>query len=158
VRGVSYCPLAGRTGAVPERHVVPLDAPAEPDFVAVAERFAGVPYLWGGRSSLGLDCSGLVRTALEAAGIAAPRDTDMQQAELGAPVPGGVERAGLRRGDLVFWPGHVGILTDPQTLLHANAFHMAVATEPLADAVARIAAGGTRPSGVQRLFLDDRAG
>ena len=102
------------------------------DWVAVAERFLGAPYLWGGRDSLGLDCSGLVQQALFAAGRACPRDSDQQQA-LGWAVEGPAAR-----GDLVFWPGHVGIALDAGRLLHANAHHMAVAVEPLDDAISRI--------------------
>ena len=111
----------------------------EPDFVAVAELFLETPYLWGGRTSEGIDCSGLVQTALTAAGIAAPRDSDMMERALGEPVP--VDGA-LARGDLVFWKGHVGVMRGAETLLHANGFHMKVASEPLAEARARIAASG----------------
>ena len=107
------------------------------DFVDIAERFLGVPYLWGGRSSYGIDCSALVQIAMQTVGLQAPRDSDMQLAELGTPV-----KAPLQRGDLVFWKGHVGVMRDGETLLHANAHHMAVASEPLADAQARIAAKG----------------
>lgn len=110
----------------------------EPDYVAVAGRFLGAPYLWGGKSSLGLDCSGLVQLALAATGIAAPRDSDMQAASLGIALP--LADPQLRRGDLVFWKGHVGIMEDAETLLHANGHHMAVAREPLAQATARILA------------------
>src|SRR5206468_1232358 len=113
---------------VPKRHVVPL-ASAESDFVTVAERFLGVPYLWGGKSSLGLDCSGLVQLALNACGVACPRDSDMQEAAIGKAVPLSV----LKRGDLVFWKGHVAIARDPASIVHANAFHMAVAIEPLSE-------------------------
>ncbi|MGJ3262098.1 MAG: C40 family peptidase [Salinarimonas sp.] len=116
-------------------HLAGIDAPAEPDYVAVAERFLHTPYLWGGVSSLGLDCSGLVRAALHAAGRACPRDTDMQEAALGETL---ADDAPLRCGDLVFWKGHVGIMRDRETLLHANGWHMAVASEPLAQARARI--------------------
>ncbi len=105
----------------------------ETDPAAVAERFLGAPYQWGGRESLGLDCSGLVQQALHACGRWCPRDSDQQQA-LGRPVA----MAELARGDLVFWQGHVGLMLDQQRLLHANAFHMQVAIEPLAEAVARI--------------------
>lgn len=129
-----YVRLAGG-GYVPATHVAPLDAPAE-DFVAEAERLLGLPYLWGGRSPLGLDCSALVQLALKAAGRAAPRDSDMQES-LGAPAD-----APLRRGDLVFWRGHVGIMQGETQLLHANAHHMRVVSEPLAEAKARIAAAG----------------
>ncbi len=139
-----------RSGFVPARHLAPLDALA-PDFVAVAERFVGVPYLWGGKTSLGIDCSGLVQVALGAAGVACPRDSDMQEGALGTPVA--PEIADLRRGDLVFWKGHVAIVRDGATLLHANAFHMAVAVEPIVEAVARIAAGGSAISAVKRLPL-----
>ena len=119
------------------RHLVPLDR-TEPDFVAVAERFLGVPYLWGGKTSLGLDCSGLTQLALGAAGIAAPRDSDQIEASIGQPVPFDDSLDGLRRGDLVFWKGHVGILTDPDTLLHANGYTMDVHREPLREARDRI--------------------
>ncbi len=113
----------------------------EPDFVAVAERFLETPYLWGGRTSEGIDCSGLVQTALTAAGIAAPRDSDMMEAALGEPIA--VDGpAPLARGDLVFWKGHVGVMRDAETLIHANGWHMKVVGEPLAEARARIAAGG----------------
>ncbi|MFH6785232.1 C40 family peptidase [Methylobacterium sp. MA0201] len=125
-------------------HLAPLDA-IEPDVAATALRFLGTPYLWGGRSSLGLDCSGLVQTALATAGIPAPRDSDQQEAALGAPVPVTPDLAGLRRGDLVFWRGHVGMMLDATQLIHANGHHMAVAIEPLAEAEARIRAGRTGP-------------
>jgi cell wall-associated NlpC family hydrolase len=108
--------------------------PADKDFVAVAERFLGVPYVWGGKTAAGLDCSGLVQTALQATGKAAPRDTDMMEAALGDSAP----LSDLRRGDLVFWKGHMGVMLDEDWLLHANAFHMAVAVEQLAEAIARI--------------------
>jgi hypothetical protein len=118
-------------------HLAPLDV-YESDFVAVAERFVGTPYLWGGKTSLGLDCSGLIQLALAAAGIEAPRDTDMQEKALGSPVELRPDLSGLRRGDLVFWKGHVGAMLDAARLLHANAHHMAVAAEPLAESEARI--------------------
>ncbi len=124
-------------GFVHRRHLEPLDARA-PDFVAVAERLTGVPYRWGGRSGDGIDCSGLVQLALAFAGIAAPRDSD-QQAALGEPV---ADAAPLARGDLVFLPGHVGIMTSATELLHANAHWMAVVAEPLADMLARQPEGG----------------
>ncbi len=120
------------------RHLADLNA-REPDFVAVAERFLETPYLWGGRTSEGIDCSGLVQTALAAAGVPAPRDSDMLETSLGEPAAIDGSRA---RGDLVFWKGHVGIMRDAKTLLHANGWHMKVASEPLAQARARILAGG----------------
>ncbi len=122
------------------------------DPVAVAEAFVGTPYLWGGRTSVGLDCSGLVQLAFEAGGYMVPRDADMQAEEFGEPLAWreGME---LRRGDLVFWYGHVGIMTNPTHLLHANAFHMAVELEPFAEARARIREAGYEVIGVRRLPL-----
>lgn len=128
-------------GFVFSSHLAPLGEAAG-DFVAVAERFLGVPYLWGGKTASGLDCSGLVQTALAACGVRAPRDTGQQERALGRPVPGA-----LARGDLVFWPGHVGVLRDALTLLHANAHHMMVASEPLAEAQKRIGS----PRAIKRL-------
>jgi len=136
------------TGYVHTRHLAPRAA-LEPDHVAVAERFMHAPYLWGGRTSLGLDCSGLVQLALAAAGIPAPRDTDMQEARLGEALTPASSRDALlaqpQRGDLVFWKGHVGIIADDAMLIHANGHHMAVAREPLAEAVARIAKNSYGP-------------
>jgi cell wall-associated NlpC family hydrolase len=135
---------------IPLPHLAAIDA-CENDFVAVAERFLGTPYLWGGRTRAGLDCSGLVQTALRATGVSAPRDTDMQQAALGAPVNHSPSLEGLQRGDLVFWPSHVGIMTDAKNLLHANGFHMRVVVEPLAETVARIKAIGSDVVTVRRM-------
>ena len=133
------------------KHLAPIDA-REPDFVAVAERFLETPYLWGGRTSDGVDCSGLAQTALTAAGIPAPRDSDMQEAALGEPLPLGDALAHLRRGDLAFWKGHVGIMRDGATLLHANGWAMKVASEPLAEARARIEKnGGGAIASIRRL-------
>jgi cell wall-associated NlpC family hydrolase len=120
-------------------HLVALDSHA-PDFVAVAESMIGAPYLWGGKTPAGLDCSGLVQVSLTAAGRDCPRDTDMQARALGSEVPVADDCSGLLRGDLVFWKGHVGIMRDAETLLHANGHHMLVASEPLREARARIAA------------------
>lgn len=125
-----------REGYVWAAHLAPLDI-GQSDFVAVAERFLHAPYLWGGKTWQGLDCSGLIQIALHSAGIEAPRDTDMQSARLGAPLPVDAE---LKRGDLVFWKGHVGVMRDAQTLLHANGHFMQVTSEPLTQARARIAA------------------
>jgi cell wall-associated NlpC family hydrolase len=123
-------------GWIPTRHLAPIGQTfVEP--AATAEQFVGTPYLWGGRDSLGLDCSGLIQQALWAGGVACPRDSDQQQALGAAAGPGH-----LKRGDLVFWRGHVGMMLDAARLIHANAHHMAVAIEPLAQAVSRISARG----------------
>jgi cell wall-associated NlpC family hydrolase len=119
----------------------------EDDWAAVAERFVGAPYLWGGRESLGLDCSGLMQQALFACGRACPRDTDQQQA-LGAPI----EAADFGRGDLVFWKGHVAMGVGDGKIVHANGHHMATVIEPLAEAIARIdAAGVGQPTAYRRV-------
>ncbi|MCX7296570.1 MAG: NlpC/P60 family protein [Hyphomicrobiales bacterium] len=130
----------------PLAHVAPL-AKRQPDFVAVAEMFMSAPYLWGGKSSLGVDCSGLVQLALQLAGHACPRDTYMQERALGQPK----SLSELRRGDLVFWKGHVAIACDATTIVHANAHHMMVAKEPVNDAVTRIKRDGSDVTSVKRL-------
>jgi len=137
-------------GFVPAAHLSPVAARAA-DPVAVAEIFLGAPYLWGGNTSFGIDCSGLVQMACLACGIACPGDSDMQEAELGHALPAD---AALQRGDLLFWVSHVGWVADAQTLLHANAFHMATVYEPLPEAVARIAAQGDGPVTSRKRFAE----
>jgi cell wall-associated NlpC family hydrolase len=134
---------------LPRQHLGTLDAKA-PDFVAVAERFVGTPYLWGGKSSLGIDCSGLVQLSLGAAGITSPRDSDMQQASLGRLLDL-AQAQNLRRGDLLFWKGHVALARDTETIVHANAHHMATVTENTAEAIARIKAAGSELVAVKRI-------
>ena len=130
----------------PLRHIAPLEArPA--DFVATAEMFVSTPYLWGGKSWLGIDCSGLVQIALQTAGQSCPRDTYMQEQALGSPVV----LSNIRRGDLIFWKGHVAIARDAETMIHANAHYMMVAIEPIAGAIARIKAAGSDVTSVRRV-------
>ena len=128
-------------GHIPVQHLVPR-AHRAADWIAESQRFMGVPYLWGGRAPTGLDCSGLIQLALAAAGRPCPRDSDMQEAELGRSLSAGTPP---ERGDLVFWKGHVGVMLDAGLMLHANAHHMAVAAERLESARARILANGGGP-------------
>jgi cell wall-associated NlpC family hydrolase len=120
------------------------------DFVRVAERFVGTPYLWGGKTSNGIDCSALVQLALSAAGVACPRDSDMQEAELGERLPK-PDLGALRRGDLIFWRGHVAVAASPDFIIHANAFHMETVVEPVRRAVDRIAADSGPVVSIRRL-------
>jgi cell wall-associated NlpC family hydrolase len=126
--------VAVADGFIFARALAPI-ANAAPDFVAVANQFIGVPYVWGGKTFQGLDCSGLVQTALHAAGAFCPRDTDMMEQALGHAIA----RDQLKRGDLVFWKGHMGVMQDAENLLHANAFHMQMTSENLEAVIARIA-------------------
>ena len=138
-----------RGGYLPLPHVGRIDGHAD-DFVAVAEQFVGTPYLWGGKSSFGIDCSGLVQVSLNAAGTGCPRDSDMQQAGLGRELSL-AEQKKLQRGDLIFWKGHVAIVRDAGTLVHANAHHMATTIENTRDAIARIKAAGSEITAIKRL-------
>lgn len=132
-----------RGGWVYAAHLAPIDAKVD-DWVASAERFVGLPYLWGGKDSSALDCSGLVQSALETGGIAAPRDADMQEDTVGHAIP---LDSKLQRGDLVFWNGHVGVMRSSTELLHANGFHMQAVIEPLSETIARSGA----PRSIRRL-------
>jgi cell wall-associated NlpC family hydrolase len=136
-------------GFIPKQHAAKSGS-HESDPVEVAKRFLGTPYLWGGKTSVGLDCSGLVQLALQSAGYECPRDSDMQQ-KIGKPVSFSGEEKILARGDLIFWKGHVGFYSGEGVLLHANAFHMAVAEEALADAIKRIRVSGSEVLEVRRL-------
>jgi cell wall-associated NlpC family hydrolase len=137
---------AGAAGWIFARHLAAMDA-FETDPAGVAERFVGTPYLWGGRDSVGLDCSGLVQQALYACGRACPRDTDQQLAAF----PDAAPPDALTRGDLVFWKGHVAMMLDGERMVHANGHHLATVVEPLAEAAARIrAAGAGEPVGFRR--------
>ena len=134
---------------LPRQHVGSIDR-YENDFVAVAERFVGTPYMWGGKSVFGIDGSGLVQLSLNAAGTGCPRDSDMQQDGLGRGLTSAESRK-LQRGDLIFWKGHVAIARDAHTIVHANAHHMATVIEDTSEAIARIKAAGSEIAVIKRL-------
>lgn len=147
-RGTNYALLVDGKALI-ARHLVPLGQYA-PDYVAVAETLLGTPYLWGGASGFGIDCSGLVQLAMRMAGRDVLRDSDMQAAGLGEALDPGADYAGLRRGDLVFWKGHVAIMTDGRDMIHANGHTMTVAREALREAIARIGYLYGTPTGFRR--------
>ena len=144
-RGTRYLTLESGQSVV-AGHCAPADQPIGDDYVAIAERFLETPYLWGGRSGFGIDCSGLVQLSMMMAGRRAPRDSDMQAAGLGTPIG----RDELVRGDLVFWKGHVAIMQDEKTILHANGHTMSVAREGLEEAITRIGWLYRQPTGYRR--------
>lgn len=145
-RGTRYFLLA-TGGAIIAKHCVPIGEEVHADYVAIAAEFLNTPYLWGGRSGFGIDCSGLVQLAMMMAGMKAPRDSDMLAA-FGREIT----QDALKRGDLVFWKGHVGIMEDEETLLHANGHTMTVARENLKAAIERIGWLYDRPTGFRTPF------
>lgn len=138
--GTEFYKLDGLNAYIHAKHITADSGAGDPDFVSIAEQHMGLPYVWGGVSSSGLDCSGLVRSTLRAIGQDGPRDADQQEEALGAALPASHRDSlsGLKRGDLIFWPGHVGIMQSATHMVHANAFHMCVKSEPLKTAVRRI--------------------
>ncbi|MBZ9705796.1 NlpC/P60 family protein [Mesorhizobium sp. ESP7-2] len=147
-RGTHYALLPSGEAMI-AGHLRPIGEVAG-DYVSVAETFLGTPYLWGGVSGFGIDCSGLVQLAMRMAGREVLRDTDMQAASIGEPLQPGPDFSGLRRGDLVFWKGHVAIMTDAETMIHANGHTMLVSREGLKEAIARIGYLYGAPTGFRR--------
>lgn len=135
-RGTRYALLASGEALI-EKHLRPIGDRSD-DFVAVAESFLNTPYLWGGASGFGIDCSGLVQLSMRMSGVAVLRDTDMQEQSIGHPLDPGSGFRDIRRGDLVFWKGHVAIMTDGENMIHANGHTMLVSHERLDDAIGRI--------------------
>jgi cell wall-associated NlpC family hydrolase len=148
-RGTQYALLASGEALI-ARHLRAVGQHVA-DFVSVAETFLETPYLWGGASGFGIDCSGLVQLSLRMAGSGVLRDSDMQAANLGEPLDPGPDFSGLRRGDFVFWKGHVAIMTDARTMIHANGHTMTVSREGLAEAIARIGYLYGGPTGFRRI-------
>lgn len=146
-----------RAGWIVDQLVAPMDD-LESDPAGVAERFLGTPYLWGGRDCSGLDCSGLVQIAFDACGIACPRDSDMQREWFGEAITDWQRPGALKRNDLIGWNGHIGIMLDAETLLHANGTFMQAMKEPLAPAIERIATEYGEPLGARRIDLDKLSG
>ena len=144
-RGTRYATLA-TGGHVIARHIRPIADRCD-DYVSVAEALAGTPYLWGGASAFGVDCSGLVQLSMRMCGRTVPRDTDMQAGSIGETVN---PAAGLRRGDLAFWNGHVAIMRDDRNIVHADGRTMLVSREPLAGAIGRIGRLHGEPTGYRR--------
>lgn len=148
VRGTEYV-LRENGEALIACHLRPISQ-FDSDYVAVAEKFVGTPYLWGGTTGLGLDCSGLVQLAMRMCGMNIPRDSDMQFAQMGTLIDPGEHFENLERGDLIFWPGHVAIVEGNGQILHANGYTMDVTSEPLVPAFGRIAQFFSQPSGFLR--------
>ena len=146
-----------QAGWIASHLTAPVDT-FETDPAGVAEQFLGTPYLWGGRGSGGLDCSGLVQVAYGASGVACPRDSDMQRAWCGDEIEAWDQPGRLRRGDLLFWKGHVGIMLDPETLLHSNGTFMTTMSEPLTPAIERIANEYGEPIGARRIDVSNSVG
>ncbi|MEP6356013.1 MAG: NlpC/P60 family protein [Hyphomicrobiales bacterium] len=149
IRGTKY--LQTNQGWLIARHMRNLDEYAS-DFVMVAESVMGLAYLWAGRSTFGIDCSGLIQLSMGMAGIAVMRDTDMQEQTIGEEISLSDDLSGLKRGDLIFWPGHVGMMRDEENFLHANGHTMTVFSEPLKDAIERISYLYGKPRTVRRPF------
>jgi cell wall-associated NlpC family hydrolase len=124
-------------GYIFARHVMPAAEMKAPDYVFTAGRMLGVSYLWGGRTPKGIDCSGLVQLSLEMAGIDVPRDSDQQRVAVGHDLPCHWRDFAWKRGDIVFFPGHVGFMTGVDHLIHASGYDMKVVVEPLLDVVGR---------------------
>ncbi|MGE0279549.1 MAG: NlpC/P60 family protein [Rhizobiaceae bacterium] len=148
-RGTRYALLANGEALI-EKHLRPIGEHSD-DFVSVAETFPNTPYLWGGTSGFGIDCSGLVQLSMRMCGLDVLRDTDMQEHSIGAPLDAGVNFSNVRRGDLVFWKGHVAIMTDGENMIHANGHTMLVSHEQLDDAIERIGYLYGQPTSFRRV-------